>query len=279
MTLDLNENQLNSDPPTKNPPTQNPPTENPPTEDLPTENLPSKQTTEESTNNPANEQEATEKFKKTKFCQKETKDQKEAKIRNSPRLFNEMVYFLSDEQKAWVTKAGFEPLLGFDLEMVPSKLANKVVHVFDHKSVSLRIEHWDIYITPEDVFDVFGLPRGGNKIEQTINEVTTKRSNEWLTQFPTKKITTAKVVEQVKAEKRVTEMFKINFLTVLSNVLIRTPTHSYIDKYFVNFEPLDKCVSYNWVDFLIEYLVTGKESWNGTGSGFFRGSQIFLTLS
>ncbi|KAK1356301.1 hypothetical protein POM88_049557 [Heracleum sosnowskyi] len=73
-------------------------------------------------------------------------------------------------------------------------------------------------------------------------------------------------------------MFKINFLTVLSNVLIGTPTHSYIDKYFVKFESLDKYVSYNWADFLIEYLVTGKESWNRTGSEFFRGSQIFLTL-
>lgn len=189
-----------------------------------------------------------------------------------------MIYYLSDEQKKWVTRSGFQSLLDFELEMIPSKLASRIVQVFDHTSVSIGIENGRIYITEEDVFYVFGLPHGGKKIEPTTNEETSRRLKEWLSQFPNEHITTAKVVEKIKEETRVTEMFKINFLTVLSNVLIGTPTHSYVDKQFVKFEDLDKCVCYNWAAFLLQYLVTGKESWDRTSSEFFRGSQIFLTV-
>ncbi|KAK1373537.1 hypothetical protein POM88_029730 [Heracleum sosnowskyi] len=162
--------------------------------------------------------------------------------------------------------------------MIQSKLASKVVEAFDHTSVSIGIENGRIYITEEDVFNAIGLPNGGKTIEQKSTEVTDRRHREWLAQFPNKLITIARVVEKVKEETRLIELFKINFLTVLSNVLIRTPTHSYVDPFFTKFEELDKCVSYNWAKFLIQYLVISKESWNQNASEFFRGSQIFLTL-
>lgn len=118
-----------------------------------------------------------------------------------------MVYYLSDEQKIWVKKAGFESLLKFDLEMLPSKLANKVVQVFDHTSVSIGIENDRIYITEEDVFSVLGLPNGGKQVEQNSTKETERRYKEWLAQFPTDAITTAMVVERVRAEGHATEMF------------------------------------------------------------------------
>ncbi|KAK1401976.1 hypothetical protein POM88_001581 [Heracleum sosnowskyi] len=300
---------------TKNQSTENETTENPPAKEDVVEKIKrtkpyrktgfiEKQATEnEPAANPATE-EVAKKIKKTKFCRKrfnsnadeepkrkrhiykrktnikdvETEKKKKAVIRNSPRLFSELVYYLSDVQKTWVIQSGFESLLAFDLEMIPSKLASKVVEAFDHTSVSIGIENGRIYITEEDVFNAIGLPNGGKTIEQKSTEVTDRRHREWLAQFPNKLITTTRVVEKVKEETRLTELFKINFLTVLSNVLIGTPTHSYVDPFFTKFEELDKCVSYNWAKFLIQYLVIGKESWNQNASEFFRGSQIFLTL-
>lgn len=139
-------------------------------------------------------------------------DKDSAKIRNSPRLLSEMVYYVSDDQKDWVKKSGFEALLDFKLEMLPSKLASKVLQVFDHISVSLRIEHGNIYITGEDVFDVIGLPYGGKSVEPVINDITNDRMTEWLNQFKNGQITPSKVLEKVREETRVTDMFKVNFL-------------------------------------------------------------------
>lgn len=205
-------------------------------------------------------------------------DKDSAKIRNSPRLLSEMVYYLSDDQKDWVKKSGFEALLDFKLEMLPSKLASKVLQVFDHISVSLRIEHGNIYITGEDVFDVIGLPYGGKSVEPVINDITNDRMTEWLNQFKNGQITPSKVLEKVREETRVTDMFKVNFLTLMSNVLIGTQTHSYVDREMVRLENLDNCVTYDWSHYLIKNLVEAKDKWNRISSDFFKGSLIFLTV-
>ncbi|KAL8089260.1 hypothetical protein AgCh_038887 [Apium graveolens] len=206
----------------------------------------------------------------------ENDNQKKAVIRNSPRLFSEVLFHLSDDQKKWVEKCGFGALLDFDLEMIPPKLSSKVVQAFDHKSVMIEIEKGNIEITEEDIFYVLRLPHGGKKVEPVTNEETSRRMKEWLSQFPNEQITAARVVKKIREERNVTEMFKINFLVVLSNVLIGTATHSYVDNQSVKFDGLDICVSYNLDAFLIQYLVMAKDSWNNTALTFFRGSQIFL---
>ncbi|KAL8093280.1 hypothetical protein AgCh_035244 [Apium graveolens] len=95
------------------------------------------------------EEGALEKIKKTKFCRKQDDNPKKAVIRNSPGLFSEVVYHLSDDKKNWVEKAGF------------------------------GIEKGRIDITEEDVFYVLGLPNGGKSVEQVTNEDTLIRMEEW----------------------------------------------------------------------------------------------------
>ncbi|KAL8156607.1 hypothetical protein AgCh_001625 [Apium graveolens] len=104
----------------------------------------------------------------------ENDNQKKAVIRNSPRLFSEVVFHLPDDQKKWVEKSGFGALLDFDLKMIPSKLSSKVVQAFDHKSVMIEIEKGNIEIIEEDIFYVLGLP------QPVSNEETSRRMKEWL---------------------------------------------------------------------------------------------------
>ncbi|KAL8112370.1 hypothetical protein AgCh_019899 [Apium graveolens] len=92
-------------------------------------------TTEQTT---VDEEGAHEKIKTN--CRKENDNQKKAVIRNSPRLFSEVVFHLSDDKKKWVENSGFGELFDFDLEMIPSKLSSKIVQAFDHKSVMIEIE-------------------------------------------------------------------------------------------------------------------------------------------
>lgn len=65
-----------------------------------------------------------------------------------------MVYYISDEQKQWVKKSGFEAVLDFCLKMLPGKLAYYIFQIFDKNSVSLKLKDETIKITEEDVYDV-----------------------------------------------------------------------------------------------------------------------------
>lgn len=193
-----------------------------------------------------------------------------------------MVYYLTEEQKQWAKDSGFEHLLDFCLEMLPSRLSYNIFQIFDRNSVSLKLKNKELPITEEDVFDVFGLPFGGEPIMLGSVDFYENRIKEWSQQFPADKqdqITTIMVVQAMKGQE-LTQNFKLNFLIVMSNVLCGTATHSYIDKQILRLHGnLDDCYKYNWAEYLINYLVAGTKTWNRTISTFFRGSLIFLTVS
>ncbi|KAK1368570.1 hypothetical protein POM88_034662 [Heracleum sosnowskyi] len=193
-----------------------------------------------------------------------------------------MVYYLSDDQKQWVRNSGFEPLLYFCLEILPGKLAYNIFQIFDHNFVSLRLKNATISITDEDVFDVIGLPHGGEMVKLGPTEMFQERTKEWLAQFETDKereqITPGKIVQLMKGQ-GLTQNFKLNFLIVFSNVLVGSSTNSYVDTQLLRLPGnMDQWYRYNWAEYLLNYLLSATESWNRTASVFFRGSLIFLTL-
>ena len=63
------------------------------------------------------------------------------KLRNSPRLFSEMVSDLTEDQKKWVQKIGFGRLLDFSLELIPANLAYNDFQIFDPNTVSLNLKN------------------------------------------------------------------------------------------------------------------------------------------
>ncbi|KAK1397479.1 hypothetical protein POM88_007342 [Heracleum sosnowskyi] len=150
-----------------------------------------------------------------------------------------MLYCLTEEQKQWVRHSGFGEVLDFELEMLPGPFAYNILQIFEHNSVSLRLSNGEINIREEDVSDVLGLPHGRESIMLGENDEYQGRVNEWLSQFSNKEQITTFKVQQMKGHE-LTENFKLNFLIVLSNVLVGT--------------------------------------WNRSASVFFNGSLIFLTL-
>lgn len=194
-----------------------------------------------------------------------------------------MLSSLSEEQKNWVKETGFGDLLEFDLEMLPGKFSYNVLQIFEHNSVSLRLSNGHINIVEEDVVDVLGLPKGRDTIMLGSHDYYEERIANWQAQFPmTKKdqeqITTSKVVDRMK-ELGLTENFKLNFLIVMSNVLVGTSSNAYVDKQLLRFDhDLDKCFNCNWAEYLLNALVSATASWNCSASLFFNGSLIFLTV-
>ncbi|WOG93198.1 hypothetical protein DCAR_0312479 [Daucus carota subsp. sativus] len=202
----------------------------------------------------------------------------EMKIRNSPRILSQLIDSLTEEQREWVKDAGFESLLEFDLVMIPTKLAYNVFQIFEHNSVSLKLKDEAIPIVEEDVFDVLGIPHGGARIILGSQEKHKARIDAWLSQFDTNHITVSMIADLMKNQP-VSDNFKLNFLIVMSNVLIETPTHSYVERQLLRFDDsLDNCCNYNWAEYLINSLVLGTQSWNRNSSTFFTGPMIFLIL-
>ncbi|WOG92176.1 hypothetical protein DCAR_0311436 [Daucus carota subsp. sativus] len=217
--------------------------------------------------------------KKTEGAKHINRKKDEVKIRISPRHFSKMVGELTKEQRDWVTRAGFVLLLDFELEILPTKIAYNVLQIFDHHSISLKLKDGDINITSEDVYDVLGLPNGGHPIILASPGKYSQRIKEWHAQFSLPDQITTHMIVQVMKNQDVNDNFKLNFLVVMSNVLIGTKGASYVDKQLLQLDDnLDNLKKYNWADFLLGYLVIGMESWNRTTTTFFRGSLIFLTL-
>ena len=201
------------------------------------------------------------------------------KLRISPRLFSEMISNLTESQRKWIKDVGFTFLLDFELHMLPGKLSYNILQIFDHNTVSLKLKDAEINITQEDVYDVLGLPHGGLEIILGTEEDYKERINAWHEQFNTEQVTAQKIVQAMKFQS-VSDNFKLNFLVLMSNVLIGTTSCSYVDKKLLRFaDNLDNLERYNWPEFLLGYLVFATESWNNTASTFFRGSLIFLTVS
>ncbi|KAK1387304.1 hypothetical protein POM88_015482 [Heracleum sosnowskyi] len=150
------------------------------------------------------------------------------KIRNSPSNLTEMISGLSEQQKVWVRKTGFGHLLDFSMGKIPHRLAYHVFNSFDSMNLTLKLPNSSIQITDRDVYDVLGLPTG----QQTFKFAdTSARKNLWTSQFPQKpqyNILPSTVIDIMKDMTEDNEMFKLNFLMIMSNGLIEWNTTSYL---------------------------------------------------
>ncbi|KAK1375236.1 hypothetical protein POM88_031429 [Heracleum sosnowskyi] len=237
---------------------------------------------------PAEEMENKERKRKGKIAEKDgdEEDKKKKKnitdifkIRNSPSNLREMISGLSEIQKTWVRNTGFGRLLDFALGKIPHRLAYHVFQLFDASSRTLKLPGRIIPITDRDVYYVLGLPVGKRGFNYAT---TTARKNLWTSQFPEKpqyNISPSTVIDIMKGITEDNEMFKLNFLMIMSNGLIERNTTSYLIRNVLEYEiELDDCAAYNWGELLIRSLVNTKNSWPKLKSVFYPGPIIFFTI-
>ncbi|KAK1369641.1 hypothetical protein POM88_035733 [Heracleum sosnowskyi] len=200
------------------------------------------------------------------------------KIRNSPSNLTTMMSVLSGQQRTWVRTTGFGSLFDFNLERIPHHLAFHILQSFDASSRSLKIDGKTLPITDIDVHEVVGLPVGQKSFTYAK---TAARKNLWTSQFPGKpqyNISPSTVVDIISASDEDDEIFKINFLIVLFNILIERNTSSYLLRDVLDYNiDLDNCCEYNWGELLLNSLVKTKNTWPTLSSLFYPEPIIFLT--
>ncbi|KAK1353157.1 hypothetical protein POM88_052995 [Heracleum sosnowskyi] len=114
--------------------------------------------------------------------------------------------------------------------------------------------------------------------------MTSERIIQWRSQFPVTNesqslVKASEVVDMIKQTGEVDEIFKMNFLVVMTNVLIRSNTNNFVTQAILSMDDkLDNCSNYNWASYLIKSLVITKQRWKHTASLFYTGPMIFLLI-
>lgn len=199
-------------------------------------------------------------------------------------MLREVISSLSHEQQTWVREAGFGSLLHFNLEGLPQRLAFKVLEAFDHENCMLELKNGNIKITEREVYNVLGLPYEGDEVVIAQGDEKYERTIQWRAQFPVQTgqslIKASEVVDRMKQGRNADELFKMNFLIIMTNVLIRSNTNNFLSQEILSFDhELDNCAQYNWAAYLIKNLVITKKRWIQTTSLFYTGPLIFLIVS
>ncbi|KAK1396473.1 hypothetical protein POM88_006336 [Heracleum sosnowskyi] len=211
------------------------------------------------------------------------KEDEIAKIRISPKVLSEMISLLSYEQQTWVIDAGFGSLLHFDLGELPQRLAFKVLEAFDNESCMLKLQNGNIKITEREVYNVLGLPYEGDEVVIAQGDARHERIIQWRAQFSSNNdptlIKASEVVNRIKQQRNVDELFKMNFVVIITNVLIRSNTNNFLSQTILSFDDeFDNSAQYNWAAYLIKNLVITKERWMHKTSLFYTGPMIFLII-
>ncbi|KAK1385473.1 hypothetical protein POM88_023208 [Heracleum sosnowskyi] len=178
-----------------------------------------------------------------------------------------MLSELSGEQKKWVEKTGFGNVLAFRMKRYAHKLGYAIVEALDRNDCSIRLQDGNIKISDVVVQMVLGLPKGEEDVDvQDRKEVLSA----WESQFdrkPFSKITATMIAKEIKSYGSATNMFKLNFLVLLSNFLVESNNNGYVETDIVGFcGNIEKCSKYNWCGFVIDKLLTTHEFWAGNPS-------------
>ncbi|PWA34558.1 hypothetical protein CTI12_AA617900 [Artemisia annua] len=124
----------------------------------------------------------------------------------------------------FLAEIGFSSFYKFDIDYIPSKLGRYVVENFDEKTCRLKLENEkSIEATVSKVHDLLGIPIGGvSLLSLETRPVEDEFEEVCKSQFETKKFKKVRVNDialKLTESKEVDFLFKINFLTLLTNTM------------------------------------------------------------
>ncbi|WOG91075.1 hypothetical protein DCAR_0310323 [Daucus carota subsp. sativus] len=148
-------------------------------------------------------------------------------FRAKPMFLKRVVDNLSDVQRQWVVETGFEKVLIFNINEYPQPLSFLIAQSYKSIDSSISTGENIVNFSENDVHNILGLPKGGLMFEDSYNS---EYTDVWRSQFKEYKephrISAKNLCDVMESSKLVDLRYKLNFLIVLTNVLIqgsRTP--------------------------------------------------------
>lgn len=186
---------------------------------------------------------------------------------------------MSNAQKEQVTKVGFGPLLSFELRVVPHEMAINVLWWFDPDNSEMCLpNNKSIKADEEDVNLILGLPRGKQDVEYEKDKA---KYAKWRSQFDKKRITEKMVADAMERSRVADDLFKQNFMVLMTNLFLRTDKSANVSQYALGFKGnSDNAKNYNWCKSVLQNIKEAHELWwVNPYSQYYTGSLVFLLVS
>ena len=177
-------------------------------------------------------------------------------VRVKPCILKNTIDNLSVAQKQWVADTGLGTVLMFDINEYPEPLSYLIADSYKLDESSFYIEGYKFSVSENDVHEILGLPKGDLSIDYISNY---EKREAWKSQFSdlprSWAITASDVCDAMKLSSVVDMNFKLNFLIIMSNVLIKGSTTPYLSLKMLGFSgDVDQCFKYNWCKALMQSL-------------------------
>ncbi|PWA74957.1 hypothetical protein CTI12_AA247680 [Artemisia annua] len=186
------------------------------------------------------------------------------------------------DMKSFLEDIGFSSLHGVNIEKLPSHIAGFVVAKFSTETYELSLDKGKILVTPEKIHEIFEVLLGGTYFfdlpeRSTVDPFVLL----WIKQFHPKKYKQIRAIDVAGKLITATEvdfMFKVNFLTLLANVMAKAhKMKALVDLTIVRRISEDTNIAnIDWCEYIYRCLKYSEKP--KTPSGFYNGALCFLIL-
>ncbi|XP_057805786.1 uncharacterized protein LOC131020534 [Salvia miltiorrhiza] len=205
------------------------------------------------------------------------------RTRTSPASLFKKISLMNEAKKQAVRDMGFGSVLQLGVRKLPGKLAFWVVEHFDCKSCSIVVGgNQGIRVDEDDVYRVYGFPKGKKEIEIFERKHRSPLYDEWLAFFEDSTKDDIKIthvldvmIERVDAD----IWFKRHFIIAMACCLIESMTNGTVHPYILNcLHDMDKLREWNWGAYVLDSACDQRLSWDKNKKKVFAGPALFLTV-
>ncbi|CAA0820044.1 Unknown protein [Striga hermonthica] len=195
--------------------------------------------------------------------------------RTSVGMFVKAISGLSNVKKNAVCEMGFGRLLELSITTTPLKMGFWLVNNFNHLDRKLQLYDGEkVHVKEEDVYAVFGLPRGELEVNNKKKRVTSNLLDEWIALFDVRRpsnITVSKVLDKINECDDGGVWFKHHFIVLMVSCLFESCLNGMANSRIVHaLDDLSDVCDMNWCSYMIKCSVDTKKT--------YAGSLLFLTL-
>ncbi|XP_057805365.1 uncharacterized protein LOC131020520 [Salvia miltiorrhiza] len=197
--------------------------------------------------------------------------------------FHDSLLKLNAAQQDAIRDTGFGYLLDLTVKELPGRLAYWAPKSFNPKTCELEISsNFRLKVTVDDVYRVFGLPKGVQRIKRFDRQTNHALFDEWFSLFGVgnrDKIKIGLVLNEMVRCKNGGTWFKRHFMIAMCFSLFESfsngTVHPHILYTLFDVDNLDK---WDWAEYMLRSLVENRDTWNGNESKMYIGPSLFLVL-
>ncbi|XP_057775144.1 uncharacterized protein LOC130994125 [Salvia miltiorrhiza] len=203
--------------------------------------------------------------------------------RTTPASFHDSLRKLNDAQKQAVIDIGFGSILNLKVKKLPARLAFWILENFDERSCELELAGGiKVQITEDDVYRVYGFPKGSEIIPNFERTSNNAMCLEWSLFFgfaSREKIKIGAVLSEMLNCSTGGSWFKRHFMIAMAHSLIESCTSGTVHPYILRcLENVTTLRNWNWGEYVLRSLIDHKKSWIGDEDKVFAGPSLFIVL-